>query len=132
ISMVFEDFAKIAVNQLSTQLRKPVDIKLASIEQVSFDEFIHSVPRFTLMGVFESHPLNGVQIVEINPQTSLQMVELLCGYNSSEEMHEVLDKDSFTEIELSILEEVLSGFVRSFETAWRGIVELDVELEEVE
>lgn len=132
ITMVFEDFAKIAVNQLSTQLRNPVNIKLASIEQVSFDEFIHSVPRFTLMGIFESKPLNGVQIVEINPQVSLQMVDLLCGYTATDEVHKEVEKDAFTEIEFAILEEVLSGYTRSFEAAWHDIVDLDVELQTLE
>src|SRR5699024_11083738 len=116
----------------STQLRRPVDIKLASIEQVSFDEFVHSVPRFTLMAVLESQPLTGVQIIEINPQISLQMVELLCGYNSSDEQQEVTDKDNFTEIELAILEEVMEGYARAFEAAWRGIVDLGVSVEDME
>lgn len=133
ITMVFEDFAKIAVNHLSTQLRNPVDIKLASIEQVSFDEFVHSVPRFTLMGIFESKPLNGIQIIEINPQVSLQMVDLLCGYGSTDEVYqENTEKDAFTEIELAILEEVMAGYKRSFESAWKDIVEVDVTLESLE
>src|SRR5690606_21665634 len=75
ITMVFEDFSKLASNLLSTQLRRPVETKIAAIEQVSFDEFVHSVPSFTLMGVFQSKPLNGLQILEINPQFSLQMIE---------------------------------------------------------
>lgn len=132
ITMVFEDFSKIAVNLLSTQLRKPVDIKIAAIEQVSFDEFVHSVPSFTLMGIFQSKPLSGMQIIEINPQFSLQMVELLCGF--SELSDEILpsDKDSFTDIERAILEDVTSSFLRSFETAWKEITELKVELEYTE
>lgn len=132
VTMVCEDFAKILVNQLSTQLRRPVELKLASIEQVSFDEFVHSVPRFTLMGLFESHPLDGVQIVEINPQASLQMVELLCGYNLSEEQTEISGRDHFTEIERSILEEVLDLCVQSFESSWRDIVQLESKMESLE
>ncbi|WP_208560883.1 flagellar motor switch protein FliM [Marinilactibacillus kalidii] len=132
ITMVFEDFAKIAVNLLSTQLRKPVDIKIAAIEQVSFDEFVHSVPSFTMMGIYQSKPLSGMQIIEINPHFSLQMIELLCGYNVVSEDDFPSDKDSFTDIERAILEDVTKVFIRSFETAWKDIVELTVSLENTE
>jgi flagellar motor switch protein FliM len=132
ITMVFEDFAKLAVNILSTQLRKPVELKIAAIEQVSFDEFVHSVPSFTMMGIFKSSPLNGMQILEINPQFSLQMIELLCGYNDVTSDEELEDKDNFTEIELAILEDVVTSLMKSFQTAWRDIVDLDVHLEDIE
>lgn len=132
ITMVFEDFAKIAVNLLSTQLRKPVDIKIAAMEQVSFDEFVHSVPSFTLLGIFSSKPLNGLQILEINPQFSLQMVELLCGFSNVSEDILQQEKDSFTDIEMAILEDISVTFLRSFEQAWRDLMEITVSLENIE
>ncbi|MCC5895753.1 MAG: flagellar motor switch protein FliM [Alkalibacterium sp.] len=132
ITMVFEDFSKLASNLLSTQLRKPVEAKIAAIEQVSFDEFVHSVPSFTLMGVFKSAPLNGLQILEINPQFSLQIVELLCGYTEVSSEEAMKNKSSFTDIELAILDDVLKSLLRSFETAWKEIKEIDVTLEDTE
>ncbi|GEN51552.1 flagellar motor switch protein FliM [Alkalibacterium pelagium] len=132
ITMVFEDFSKLASNLLSTQLRKPVEAKIAAIEQVSFDEFVHSVPSFTLMGVFKSAPLSGLQILEINPQFSLQIVELLCGYTEVSSEETLKNKSSFTDIELAILEDVLKSLMRSFEAAWRDIKEIDVTLEDTE
>lgn len=132
ITMVFEDFSKLASNLLSTQLRKPVEAKIAAIEQVSFDEFVHSVPSFTLMGVFKSAPLNGLQILEINPQFSLQIVELLCGYTEISSEEAVKNKSSFTDIELAILEDVLKSLIRSFETAWKDIKDISVTLEDTE
>lgn len=132
ITMVFEDFSKLVSNLLSTQLRRPVETKIAAIEQVSFDEFVHSVPSFTLMGVFQSKPLNGLQILEINPQFSLQMIELLCGYTdvSTEEL--LADKANFTDIEMAILEDVMNSLLRTFETAWKEIKEIEVTLQDTE
>lgn len=131
ITMVFEDYSKLISNLLSTQLKKPVEAKIAAIEQVSFDEFVHSVPNFTLMGVFKSAPLSGLQILEINPQFSLQIVELLCGYTevSSEELH---NKSNFTDIELAILEDVMQSLLRSFESAWKDIKDISASLEDTE
>lgn len=122
--MVFEEFTKIIGNILSTQVRTNVDVELASIEQVSFDEFVHSVPRFTLMGLFHSAPLEGTQIIEISPQLCLQLVDLLCGSVEIRDNAEEMTKESFTDIEMAILEEVLTNFVHSFELAWRDVVEI--------
>ncbi|WP_035444827.1 flagellar motor switch protein FliM [Atopococcus tabaci] len=132
ITMVLEDFSKIAGNQLSTQLRKQVEMKMESIEQVSFDEFVHSVPRFTLMGTMSSQPHKGSQVIEINPQLSLQMVEVLCGYDDDAITPMESTKESFTDIELAILEEVIQTFVRAFESSWRGITELDTKLDSID
>ena len=131
ISMVFDDFAKLISNQLSTKLKRPVGVKTAAIEQVSFDEFIHSVPNFTLMGLFKSSPLNGLQILEVNPQFSLQIVELLCGYTEVI-TEELVNKSEFTDIELAILEDVMQSLLRSFEAAWQDITDIDVTLEGTE
>ena len=60
--MIFEDFCKYAGNHLTTQMRTNVNVKLASVEQISYDEFIHSIPKFTLLGLFKSPPLSGVQM----------------------------------------------------------------------
>lgn len=128
ITMVFEDYSKLVSNLLSTQLRKPVEVKIAAIEQVSFDEFVHSVPTFTLMGVFQSRPLKGYQIIEMNPQFSLQILELLCGYTGVSLEDSIGNKSSFTDIEMSILEGVLSSLMRSFETAWKDIKEIETEI----
>ncbi|MFL2132555.1 flagellar motor switch protein FliM [Desemzia sp. FAM 24101] len=132
LTMIFEEFAKIVGNQLTTQVRSNVSLQLASIEQVSFEEFIHSVPRFTWMNVFHSNPLEGVQVVELNPQVTLQMIELLCGSSEIIESKDFLEKESFTEIELAILEEVSLSFKKAFKTSWAGIIELDTELEAME
>lgn len=131
ITMVFEDYSKLISNQLSTQLKKPVSAQIAAIEQVSFDEFVHSVPSFTLMGVFQSAPLKGLQILELNPQFSLQIVELLCGY-SRVSFDSAAHKSNFTDIELAILRDVMDSLLQSFEAAWKDIKPVSTQLENIE
>lgn len=132
ITMVLEDFAKISVNLLSTKLRRQVAMEMVSIEQVSFDEFIHSVPRFTLMTTLTSEGKNGVQIIEINPQASMQMVEILCGYDNNESTFSQENKDSFTDIELSILEEMVTTFSFAFSSAWKDLDQFETQVESIE
>lgn len=131
--MIFEDFSKFAGNHLSTQIRTNVNLKLASIEQISYDEFIHSIPKFTLLGLFHSNPLNGSQMIEINPQLCMLIVELLCGASEAQiTKGEELSKKSFTDIEMAILEEVFKTFVTAFENAWQDITTIESQLDSLD
>lgn len=132
LNMVFEEYAKIAGNLLTTQLRSNVSLELKSIEQVSFDEFLHSVPRFTMMGMFHADPQPGIQIVELNPQICFQLIEILCGSSEDRVFSEEVTKDYFTEIELAILEDVIRQFGVAFQNAWRDIVPLEVNMDSME
>ncbi|MEG0286094.1 MULTISPECIES: flagellar motor switch protein FliM [Vagococcus] len=128
--MIFEDFCKYAGNHLTTQMRTNVSVQLASVEQISYDEFIHSIPKFTLLGLFHSAPLNGIQMIEINPQFCQLLVELLCGGNESGiDKNSKKEKKSFTDIELSILEEIFKVFILAFENVWSEVETLDCQLD---
>ncbi|KPG68856.1 flagellar motor switch protein FliM [Enterococcus sp. RIT-PI-f] len=129
LHMIFEDFSKLSSSMLSTQLRTNVSLQLAAIEQVSYDEFIHSIPKFTLLGLFHSQPLSGLQLIELNPQLCMLLVELLCGgldvYQNKPIEMDLGDKKSFTDIETAILEEVVAQFVQVYQNVWHDIVALD-------
>ena len=65
--MIFENFSKMAGNTVSNLIHTNVEIKIGAIEQVSFDEFMHSIPNPTLLGLFQTKQFKGIQIIEINP-----------------------------------------------------------------
>ena len=132
LTMVFEEYAKISENLLTTQLQSSVSMDLKSIEQVSFDEFLHSVPYFTMMGVFHANPQPGIQIVELNPQICFQLVEIMCGSADEGVFTKEVTKTYFTEIELAILEDIIQQFGVAFQNAWRDIVNLEVSLDSME
>ncbi|EJF02225.1 flagellar motor switch protein FliM [Liquorilactobacillus mali] len=134
LHMIFEDFSKVSSNVLSTLLRSNINFNLASIEQVSYDEFIHSVPRFTLLGLFHSDPLKGIQILEINPQLCTVIVELLCGGVGvgKQDNLSVKGRDSFTDIELTLLKEIVIEMTKIYENVWNDIIELQTEFDELD
>lgn len=132
--MIFENFSKITGNLLSSQIHANVNISLGAIEQISYDEFIKSIPKTTLMAIFKSAPLTGVQVLEINPTFCMQAVELTCGGIDSYNPKEVQSKakDEFTDIELGILKGIVDTFLRSFASAWKEVVEVEAELDHIE
>lgn len=130
--MIFENFSKIAGNLLSSQIHANVDIKLAVVEQISYDEFIHSIPKTTLMGIFHSKPLSGIQLLEINPQFCMQVIELVCGGLDNQQIRNIDDKQGFTDIELGILEETVQIILKAFESAWNEVVKVETEIDNLE
>lgn len=130
--MIFENFSKIAGNILSSQVNSNVDISLGAVEQISFDEFIRSIPKTTLVSIFQTKPLSGVQILEINPQFCMQAIDLMCGGSDTSYTKPMDEKQSFTDIELGILEDIVSIILQSFESAWGEIIEIKTEVESIE
>lgn len=123
LHMIFENFSKVTSNLLTTQLRHSVNITLGAVEQMSYDEFIRSIPKFTLLTLFSADNLSGTQMLEVNPQFCMQAVELLCGGGSAINPDTIAKKDKFTDIEVGMLEEVVGNILKSFEIAWSEIIE---------
>ncbi|MFT8406740.1 flagellar motor switch protein FliM, partial [Liquorilactobacillus nagelii] len=119
-----------------------VTLQLASIEQISFDEFIHSIPRVTLIGLFHSAladktPMKGIQMFEVNPQLCMRLVELLCGGTEIEPgkvavSDDAIDDKNFTDIELAILREVLQELGKVFQNSWKDIVQMETALDDLD
>jgi flagellar motor switch protein FliM len=131
LNILFEKFAEISSDILSAQVRTNTAITLEAVEQISFDEFINSVPGITLMGIFHCIPLTGNQIIEINPQFGIQVVELMCGGTKSRDK-KGFKKDKFTEIELGIMEDTVQNLLKGFRSAWTEIMEIEPVLDDIE
>lgn len=129
--MVFENFTKLASSQLSSLVNTSVLMTVEMIEQISYEEFMNSIPNPTLLGVYRSRPLNGTQIMEINPLFATQVLERVCGGPASGVKH-LAKKEKFTDIELGILEDLVLNLLRPFQTAWSDIVAIETELEMLE
>lgn len=132
LHMIFENFSKIAGNLLTSQIRANAAFTLGAVEQISFDEFIRSTPNPTMLGVFHSKPLSGNQMLELNPQLCMQIIELMCGGAQSDFNKNISRKDFFTDIEVGILEEVISSLLKAFEAAWSEIAEIETIIDDIE
>ena len=122
--MIFENFSKIAGNRLSSLVHNNVSVSMGAVEQISYDEFTRSTPNPTLMSIFTSYPMGGTQVLEINPQFCVQVVELMCGGSESTYYKSYGNSEEFTDIEMGILEEVVTGILDSYEVAWNEIIDI--------
>ena len=115
------------INDLSSMLRKIVDVKLYSIEQMTYGEFILSIPQITSLNTLSIKPLDGRIVIECNPAISHKIIAELLGsgaVNTSDNVDREL-----TEIEVEILEHFYKMFIRNLYKAWSDISKLNYKIE---
>ncbi len=128
LQVIYDNYARSLSTYLSAQLRTPVQIEMLSVEQLSYEEFIRSIPNPTILNIFSLYPLEGNAIMEINPDLGFALLDRLLGGPGS-----TLSKvRALTEIEQSVIERIVQRMLDYFEEPWGGIIELDPSLERME
>ena len=128
LQMIHENLARLLTTTLSTKLRSMVDFEVASIEQLSYEEFIRSLPQPTLIGICELEPFTGQFILEINPDIGFAIIDRLFGG-----MGTALDETrAFTDIEEVVFKKVMRWFLSSIPEAWENIIRVEPNLQEIE
>jgi len=117
---IHENYCRILTNYFSGQLHSVIESKVLSIEQITYDEFIRSLPNPTVLGLFSLNPLEGTVLMEVSPTLAFTVVDrLLGGQGQGAEKNREL-----TEIERTIIEHRLSQIVELSEEAWSEVYEL--------
>jgi len=128
IARIHENLARILTTFFSAQLRSYVDISVASVDQIPYEEFIRSIPRMTILNLYSLEPLEGRIVMEVNPNIAFGLLDRLLGGKSN-----VVSKvDNLTEIETLLLSQLFEKATDSLQEAWSSIVEIDPYLEELE
>lgn len=128
LTRIHENFARLLTTQFSAQLRTYMQITVASVDQLPYEEFIRSIPKTTTLGIFSASPLKGRFVMEMNPVIAYAMLERHMGGQDLRPSK----AGEMTEIELAIIERIFRKSLESFQEAWLSMIELEVELETLE
>ncbi|MBN6185821.1 flagellar motor switch protein FliM [Aneurinibacillus sp. BA2021] len=128
LTRIHENFARLLTTYFSAQLRTFVQISVASVDQLPYEEFIRSIPKMTILNIFEAEPLEGRMVMEINPNIAYAMLERLLGGQGGT----ANTIGTLTEIETTIMERIFSRALYSFAEAWKTVIEIEPELELLE
>lgn len=121
LTRLHENFARLLTTYFSAQLRTYVQIGVASVDQLPYEEFIRSVPKMTLLNVFEAHPFEGRILMEVNPNIGYAMLDRVMGGNGTS-MNKI---ENLTEIETKIMSQLFEHTLESFKEAWTSIIDLE-------
>ena len=117
---VHDKMARSLASQISSIMRSIVEIQLHSVDQMTYGEFLMSLPNPTSFNVFSVKPLEGSGVIEINPSIAFPMLDRLLGGKG--EPFDVTRE--FSDIELSLFETILRVMMSTLKEAWGPVMDV--------
>ncbi|MCL1908474.1 MAG: flagellar motor switch protein FliM [Holophagaceae bacterium] len=125
LHFMHDRFARNFSSSLSAYLRSITEVNLISVEQLSYQEFLLSVPDPTCFNAISMKPLEGALAMEVNPQLVFPIIDKMLGGPGDAIRH----LRTMTDIEQSIFDGVLKLALEDLRDAWKGILDLDFKVQ---
>ncbi|ANV97615.1 flagellar motor switch protein FliM [Helicobacter enhydrae] len=116
---IHDKLARSLSSQISAAMRSIVEISLYSVDQMTYGEFLMSLPNPTSFNVFSMRPLDGTGVLEINPSIAFPMIDRLLGGKGEPYTN---DRE-FSGIELNLLDSILYQIMQNLREAWAPVTE---------
>ena len=129
VSNMHETFARLTTTSLSAQLRSLVHVHVASVDQLTYEEFIRSIPTPTTLAVVNMDPLKGNAVLEIDPAITFCMIDRLFGGRGITATNKNRD---LTDIEQSVMEGIIVRILANMREAWTQVIDLRPRLGQIE
>ncbi len=118
IKNLHDKFARNFSSKLSAFLRSIVEINVVSVDQMTYAEFVLSLSNNVSFNVINLSPLEGNGVFSLEPDIGFALVDRLLG-GSGETIN--IDRP-FTDIEQSILLDVVKQAMDEMNAAWEPII----------
>ena len=120
IRAIHDKMARNLASDISSLMRSIVEIHLHSVDQMTYGEFLMSLPSPTSFNVFSLKPIDGKGVVELNPSIVFPMIDRLLGgpglpFDNTRE---------FTDIELNLLDQILRVITQNMREVWAPIMDM--------
>jgi flagellar motor switch protein FliM len=129
LQTLHEGFSRNFGAALSGLLRSIVEVKLTSVDQLTYSEFIFSLENPTCFNLLRAEPLEGNLILDINPSILYPIIDRLLGGGRDPGP---IARRPLTEIELRLVTRITNLFLDQLRHAWENVVELKLSVERVE
>ena len=129
LSSLHETFARSFGAAMSGFLRTIVEIRVGNIEQLTYGDFIASLPNPTCFNLISPHPLEGQMCLELSPMIIYPIIDRLLGGSSAEMF---IPQRPLTAIEMRLIRRMIDLALSSLRESWANIQELDFKLDDTE
>lgn len=129
LQTLHDSFARNLGSAISGLLRTIAEVKLISVDQVTYSEFIFSLENPTCFNLIKATPLDGHIILDINPSIIFPIIDRLLGGGQG---RITAPHRALTEIELRLVSRLTSLALEALKTAWATILPLELEIVQVE
>ncbi|MEK6676188.1 MAG: flagellar motor switch protein FliM [Planctomycetota bacterium] len=126
---IHEAFARNFGASLSGFLRTMVEARVATAEQLTYSEFIHSLPNPTNFNLLSVEPLDGQMCLEVSPLIIFPIIDRLLGGTNSDLY---IPQRPLTLIEQRLVGRITDRAVVTLKEAWSDLMKIQFKITEVE
>lgn len=126
--MLHESFSRLLNTYLSTHLRTLVNVEVASVEQLTYQEFVQSLANPSVISIIAVPPLKGNIILEVNTEIAFAFIDRVFGG----EGRTGIKSRVLTEIEEVVMRRFIDTAMRHLKEAWSNVVAFNPTLEATE
>jgi len=127
---VHEGFAREFGAFLSSMVRTIVEVKLISVDQLTYSEFVFSLENPTCFNLLKAEPLDGHMIIDLNPSIIFPILDRLLGGGRSPVQN--VPRRPLTEIELRLVAKITDRAIEALRNAWGSVCDLSLKVTQVE
>lgn len=129
LQSLHEGFGRNFGAAMSALLRTIVEVKLTSVDQLTYSEFVFGLENPTCFVLLNAEPLKGNLILDVNPSIMFPMIDRMLG-GGKEASNPV--RRPLTEIERRLVQRFTSLFLEEMELAWTNVIELELSVDRIE
>lgn len=128
LEMVHDSFVRFVQASLSTYLRSHVEVKVSSVQQMTYEEFIGTLSTPTSINIFTMEPLKGTAVLEISAELMFAMIDRVLGGPGMvpKKIREL------TAIEVPVVERIVVRALDNLREAWQKVAPIMPKLEQIE
>jgi flagellar motor switch protein FliM len=122
--IVHETFARQLSTVLATTLRAVAHVSLTSVEQLTYDEYVRSLPNPSYMVILSLNPLPGAIVLQLPLPITFAAIDRLLGGSGDA----LSPKRPLTEIESNLMRGLMDRALRELEYAYETLVRVEAEV----
>lgn len=125
LQVIHDNYARILGNFLSAYLRVPVQFQLTSVSQVTYEEFVFSLPVPTLVTIFSMNQEMGSAMLETSPSFVFPLIDLVFGGEGQPPKQ----TRELTDIEITVMRNINKKLLDNLRYVWEDIAVLEPRIE---
>ena len=129
LQTMHEAFGRNFGASLSALLRTIVELKLTSVDQLTYSEFVFSLENPTCFNLINATPLEGQLILDINLSLLFPIIDRLLGGGNDAS---AAVRRPLTEIELRLVSRITDLFCKEMKHAWENVLDINLSIDRVE
>lgn len=129
LSSIHEAFARNFGATLSGLLRTIIDVRVVGVEQLTYSEFVQSLPNPTCFVILSAPPLEGQMCMEVSPLIVYPIIDRLLGGSNSAMW---IPQRPLTTIEWRLIQRLIDRALEHLSEVWQNLAGARFELQDTE